>query len=62
MSGLKEVIYYLIGKPYIPSKLLIEKKSFFIFRIPICFYSKLKRLIEKLGHDYIVHTGISRTI
>jgi hypothetical protein len=59
MSGLKEVIYYLIGKPYIPSKLLIEKekKLLHISDTPICFYSKLKRLIEKLKPDYIVHTG-----
>jgi predicted MPP superfamily phosphohydrolase len=59
MSSFKKFIYNAIRKLYIPSELLEseEKKLLHISDTPLCFYSGLKRLIERLKPAYIVHTG-----
>ena len=59
MSSFKKFIYNAIRKLYIPSELLEseEKKLLHISDTPLCFYSELKRLIERLKPAYIVHTG-----
>lgn len=56
---LKEFIYNLIGKLYIPGELLesAEKTLLHVSDTPISFYPDLKRLIDGLKPAYIVHTG-----
>lgn len=59
MSDFKRLLFQAIGRVYIPSELLEseEKRLLHISDTPLCFYSELKRLIERLKPDYIVHTG-----
>lgn len=59
MPNFKKNLYDAIGKLYIPSELSEseEKKLLHISDTPRCFYSELKKLIDKLKPAYIVHTG-----
>lgn len=59
MSYFNRFLYQLIGKLYIPDELkgFKEKKLLHISDTPLGFYSELKRLIETIKPDYIVHTG-----
>lgn len=59
MPNFKNILYDAIGKLYIPSELSEseEKKLLHISDTPRCFYSELKKLIDKLKPAYIVHTG-----
>lgn len=59
MTILKEFIYSLIGKLYIPPELseYKEKTLLHISDTPACFYAELKILIDILKPAYIVHTG-----
>jgi len=55
----KEFLYNLTGRLYIPEELLesAEKRLLHVSDTPVSFYSDLKRLVEALKPDYIVHTG-----
>ncbi|MDD4503197.1 MAG: metallophosphoesterase [Clostridiaceae bacterium] len=59
MPDFKKILYHTMGKLYIPSELSEseEKKLLHISDTPLCFYSELKKLIERLKPAYIVHTG-----
>ena len=59
MSEFKRFIFQLIGMLYIPPELSEwdEKRLLHISDTPLCLYPELKRLIEALKPDYIVHTG-----
>ena len=59
MSSFKKLLFQAIGMLYIPPELIEseEKKLLHISDTPLCFYSELKRLIERLEPAYIVHTG-----
>ncbi|HWR61743.1 MAG TPA: metallophosphoesterase [Clostridia bacterium] len=59
MSKYMRFFCEIVGKLYIPPDLYRseEKKLLHISDTPSCFYSELKRLIELLKPDYIVHTG-----
>ncbi|HYE81587.1 MAG TPA: metallophosphoesterase [Clostridia bacterium] len=59
MSNFKEVLCNAIGRLHIPQELseLKGKKLLHVSDTPVCFYSGLRRLINILKPDYIIHTG-----
>jgi predicted phosphodiesterase len=59
MFNVKEFVLCAVSKLYIPPELTAssERKLLHISDTPVCFYSELKILIEKLKPAYIVHTG-----
>lgn len=59
MSSLKATLDYLTGKVYVPEEALHLKGSrlLHISDTPASFYPGLRRLLQALKPDYIVHTG-----
>ena len=59
MSELMRFFYQLSGMLYIPPELseIKGKRLLHISDTPVGFYPDLRRLIERLKPDYIVHTG-----
>lgn len=59
MSGLKATFDYLTGKVYIPDQAFQfkGKRLLHVTDTPASFYPALRRVLETLKPDYIVHTG-----
>lgn len=59
MNRIKATVDYLTGKVYIPEKAFQfkGKRLLHVSDTPASFYPGLKRLLEALKPDYIVHTG-----
>lgn len=59
MLNLKRVVCDISGKIYIPEELQEHNERILIHisDTPVCLYPQLKRLIETIKPEYIIHTG-----
>lgn len=59
LSALKEALFYLTGKVYVPENILTRPgvKLLHISDTPRSFFPALAKLIDQIKPDYIVHTG-----
>ena len=64
MLNLKRVVCDISGKIYIPEELQEHNERILIHisDTPVCLYPQLKRLIETIKPEYIIHTGDIVTI
>lgn len=59
MDNIKTILYMLFNNVYMPEE-VVNRKEKIILHIsdtPACFFSSLRRIINKIKPEYIIHTG-----